>query len=174
LIEQDISFNKIIKFIILSISHDNSILQEFVDYVVDLNQFDEDYELQYKFLIEFIYAITNSENFSVTLEVLSKWLDIRTDHLKRNLIKNFINNKDYKIELINKKENIYLTRDCLKRLSMTSRAKNSDQVRTYFIIMESMYRQFMLEGIENRVQKEDEEVTERKRKDKGQKGIVFI
>lgn len=99
---------------------------------------------------------------------MTSLLDAHKGNLKDSLIKNFKEGRDYKIEKVpkTKRVEIYLSLDCLKRFVMQSRAKNAEQVRSYFIAMEDMYRQHMIEGIEDRLYAEEEEITERKRKTK--------
>lgn len=107
----------------------------------------------------------------MTLESIADWLGSRDDNLYRLLTKNFIEGSDYKKEVGEKarksgitKTNILLTGDCLKRLCLRSRAKNAEQVRTYFILMEKLYRDYMMDSIEDRISNEDEKVTQEKRK----------
>ena len=55
--------------------------------------------------------------------------------MKRTLVKRYQEGTDYIIKSINGKlgqEDVFLSVDCLERVALSSKAPNSEQVRTYF------------------------------------------
>lgn len=84
--------------------------------------------------------------------------------LKRTLVKNYKVDRDYKIfpeksDGGRPKEQILLSNDCFKRIAMQSQAKNSEQVRTYFIEMEDMWKELLQQQMEDRSNREKKSVT---------------
>ena len=116
------------------------------------------------FLDEFYdMQITNnvSTDFKIDLDILSKWLDARKDHLKETLLTSYNENIDYTIKQeINKgrggkpTDRIMLTNDCFKRLCMLSRSKKAEMVRTYFISLEKLidkYKDHIIKSMEEKI-----------------------
>lgn len=148
---------------------DETIVQDFVDLILDLDDFPESKSFRQHFLRDFIFAIVYAKDFVITLAKLATWLSVFEANLKRTLVRHYKPNEDYKIVKQKPlrgrpKENILLTTDCFKRLCMRGRTPQAEQMRTYFILVEERYREFMTNGIENRIWREDEAVTEKKRR----------
>lgn len=100
----------------------------------------------------------------INLDVVAKWLGVRKDNLLQTLRESYKESFDYtaiKAKNPNAKDNrnnnyklVMITPDTFKRLCMRSRSKKSEQVRTYFIQMESLlikYREDILRGMETRI-----------------------
>ena len=88
----------------------------------------------------------------INFDLVSKWLNIRKDNLKKILINNFEEKFDYAIETIKKKhpntnrisnyDEILITPNCLKELCMISQTKKAKEVRKYFIEMEKLVKRY--------------------------------
>ena len=85
-------------------------------------------------------------DFTISLELISKWLNVRKDHLKTLLISNFVKNTDY-IEIkesgkkgtgINNKIHVMLTYTCSKLLCMISKSEKANLIRNYYIDLEKI------------------------------------
>ena len=88
----------------------------------------------------------NEYDFIISLELISKWLNVRKDHLKTLLISNFVKNTDY-IEIkesgkkgtgINNKIHVMLTYTCSKLLCMISKSEKANLIRNYYIDLEKI------------------------------------
>ena len=103
-------------------------------------------------------------DFAINLDATAKWLSIRKADLHRTLRTHFKNGVDYTVRKSvnpNKKDNrnnnyklIMLTPDCFKRLCIQSKSKKADDVRSYFIEIESVlfkYRADLVEGLQFRI-----------------------
>lgn len=81
-----------------------------------------------------------------------KWLGVRKNNLKRLLVRYFLENYDYIIEKIKKKNNggngtnyyddIWITPDCFKELCMLSQTPKAKQVRLYYLSLEKLIRKY--------------------------------
>lgn len=89
----------------------------------------------------------NEYDFTIDLDKLAYWLEIRKDHLKRLLLANFIEKKDYievkpsqKLAGIGKNniKIVLLTYECSKLLTMISKCKKADIIRRYYIEIEKL------------------------------------
>ena len=74
---------------------------------------------------------------TINLEDVSKWLNIRKDHLKKVLIDKFKYDKDYiqyneiydgKHVFTNNKKKVLLTGECVKLLCIISRGKKNKKI----------------------------------------------
>jgi len=147
---------------------------EFLYYVVELSQTgDPRYAIDLQFVRNFVPALCeplnfgskDEERFTVKLDDLARWLAMQSDNLKR-LLASYEEGQDYLIKppSANRssrrrpKECVWLSRDCTKRLALQSRGKNAEQVRTYFILMEEMYKEWMEHRIHTRARHEPEEL----------------
>ena len=100
----------------------------------------------------------------VDLEAAAKWLSIRKDFLMKTLRESYRVNLDYVIAAPSasasehhpkphgghNKTLVFMTPDCFKRMCMRSRGKKAEDVRTYFIQLESMvlkYKDQMMSGM---------------------------
>ena len=83
-----------------------------------------------------LYDSKEKYNFSINIEAISKWFNMRKDHIKKTLTESYKENIDYKIK-INKRigqkgnpsETILLTPKCFKLMAMQSKTKNAIEVR---------------------------------------------
>ena len=88
----------------------------------------------------------NEYDFTINLELICTWLNVRKDQAKRLLESNFLINQDY-IEYKqtglkgignNNTKNILLTYNCAKLLSMISKCEKSSIIRNYYIELEKL------------------------------------
>lgn len=141
-----------------------SVIQEYVYYILELNDQDSNKKLSAEFLEEIIPLFLSDEEYVCTLESLARMLGASESNLKRTLLHSYVNDVDYIINYTKSskvmgrpKEAIWLTKDCLKRLMMQSRNKRAEQVRTYFILLEEVYSENMLQRIQHRQANDDDE-----------------
>lgn len=93
------------------------------------------------------------------MNVPAKWLKTTKGHLKETLVYSYVKNIDYKIKKEQSSggrpsELIMLSPDCFKRLTMSSKTKKADEVRTYFIELEKhidKYKNYIIEGLDKRI-----------------------
>jgi phage anti-repressor protein len=100
---------------------------------------------------------TLQTDFVIDLEQVAKWLQCRKADLLKTLRTSYKHNIDYVITRVkprikygNNLLQCMITPDCFKRLCMLSRSKNAEQVRSYFIELESLiikYRTQLIQGI---------------------------
>jgi phage anti-repressor protein/predicted GIY-YIG superfamily endonuclease len=92
--------------------------------------------------------LTGQTDFAIDLDVIAKWLNVRKDNLFQTLKATYKKDIDY-IIVNAKKPNpskyggnnykkILLTPDCFKRLCMLSKSKKAEDVRSYYIELESL------------------------------------
>ena len=101
-----------------------------------------------EFVSAFAFTLDSAGDFPINVDLTLKWLgNIRRDHVKENLLKDYTENIDYIIlkEETGKKprEIIMLSVDCFKLLCMNSHTDLSKQVRRYFMIMEAIAKEYM-------------------------------
>ena len=88
----------------------------------------------------------NEYDFTINLELICTWLNVRKDQAKRLLESNFLINQDYiefkqsglKGKGNNNTKNIVLTYNCAKLLSMISKCEKSSIIRNYYIELEKL------------------------------------
>ena len=98
---------------------------------------------------------TTDVDYVIKLDTVAKWLKSTKSHLKDTLKYSYTKNIDYKIKKGistggRPSEIILLTPDCFKRLTMSSRTKKAEEVRTYFIELEKLilnYKNYIIEGL---------------------------
>lgn len=148
---------------------ESNAITEFIEYIYDLDDFPNKHSLSDKLIGEFITIIANNEDFTIKLEDTAKWLNTKECALKQTLSKSYTINDDYiviKSEIIKKgrpKDHVFLTIDCFKRLCLRSKTKQSEIIRSYFILIEDMYREYMTNKIYNRQQLESGDVRQFKK-----------
>lgn len=91
-------------------------------------------------------------DFVINFDTITKWLNVRKDHLKRLLIKHFEEKMDYTITTIkqnntvrsgaNYVEKIMLTPDCFKELCMVSQTAKAKDVRRFYLSIEKLIRKY--------------------------------
>ena len=90
----------------------------------------------------------NEYDYTINLETLAEWLEVKKGHLKDLLISNFEENDDY-IELKNNngiglgtgknnRKHVLLRYMCAKELCMISRSKKSNVIRKFYIELEKL------------------------------------
>lgn len=97
--------------------------------------------------------------FTLDLDVIAKWLNVKKGNLLKTLISSYKKDIDFTVVKTSNKTGKYggnnykkvmLTPDCFKRLCMLSRSKKAEDVRTYYIELESLifkYYQQTLDGM---------------------------
>ena len=119
-----------------------------------------------KFINDLFLIDKNNENykdFIIDLEILIKFLDVKKGTIKDTLKNSYTKNIDYKITKEKKmsknvgkpKEIIMLTPDCFKRLTMSSKTKKAEEVRTYFIQLEKhidKYKNYIIDGMNKKIE----------------------
>ena len=88
----------------------------------------------------------NEYDFTIRLELIGIWLNVRKDHIKRLLKTNFILNQDYienKVSGLkgtgnNNTKNVLLTYTCAKLLCMISKSEKASIIRNYYIELEKL------------------------------------
>jgi len=85
-------------------------------------------------------------DFTIKLDLVAKWLEVRKDVLKKLLISNFIKNTDY-IEIkengkrgrgINNTIHVLLTYNCSKLLCMISKCEKASIIRNFYVELEKL------------------------------------
>jgi phage anti-repressor protein len=102
-----------------------------------------------KFIVDFYTFYDEGKNeydFTINLELVSNWLNVRKDHLKTLLVSNFVKNVDY-IELkvqgekgkgVNNRIDVLLTYTCSKLLCMISKSEKANVIRNFYIELEKL------------------------------------
>lgn len=107
---------------------------------------------------------TVQTDFVINADNVKVWLKTQKSCIMKTLKESYKKDIDYTIEKSTKRNGKYggnnyrtvmMTPDCFKRLCMRSRTKRAEEVRTYFIQLESLlvkYKSFIIDGM-----KQDEE-----------------
>lgn len=132
---------------------------------------------------EFYREETIQTDFVINLEQVAKWLQCRKRDLLRTLKNSYKNGIDYivnrakpKVKYGNNHLLCMITPDCFKRICMLSRSRNAEQVRSYFIEIESLiikYRTQLIEGIKNDIERLSKQ-KKMKSKIESNEGYVYI
>jgi len=103
---------------------------------------------------------TDDTDFVINIDVISKWLLLRKDSIKKTLLETYRENIDYKVST-NKSttagrpsESIFLTPDCFKRICMLTKSSKGEEVRSYYIQLEKhldKYKDNIINDLRNRV-----------------------
>ena len=110
-----------------------------------------------------IFDIFITKENIINLDILAKYLNILKKNLKKTLVNSYIRDVDYFIEsdpgwrAINR-EAIFITIDCAKRLCMRSNSNVGEIIRDYFILCEEISREYMMDGIEYKLDQTDGEL----------------
>jgi phage anti-repressor protein len=140
------------------------------------NEFIDDFYGIYDF-----NEMTNYD-FTINLEIISKWLGCEKGKLKKTLLNSYNINIDYviskqkqnfKISKSNR-EIILLTPECFKRLCLLSKTKKAEEVRTYYIELEKLinnYKNYIINGLKKTVS-----ILENNQKEvsKIKNGVIYI
>jgi hypothetical protein len=128
-----------------------------------------------------LYDSKDKYNFSINIDVISKWFNIRKDVIKRTLTETYLKNLDYKIIKKETKgnvgkpsESIFLTPKCFKLMAMQSKTKKAIQVREYYYELElviDQYKEYIIKGLEEKIK-----ILENNQKPKinPTKGVIYI
>jgi len=108
-------------------------------------------------LFELYGEETIQTDFVINLDKVAHWLKCDKKQLLKTLRNTYKEDIDYviwrdkpQVKYGNNRIKCLITPDCFKRLCMMSRSKNAEQVRTYFIEIESLlikYRTQLIQGI---------------------------
>lgn len=149
-----------------------NIYQEFIEFLLETDNsiFNNDESMKLNFLEKFVPMIVNeqSNEFSVNFQDVANFLEVKKGNLKQLLEREAVLNKDYLIELESSSggrpsENIFLTGECVKTIASLSRTPNGKQVLKYLITMETAYREFILDGIQDSRKNREDDDEDRKR-----------
>jgi len=128
------------------------------------------------------YKEFESNEKIVDLDRLIKWLDINKGKAKETLMKSYRKNIDFIIKKVNKPkgkggqnaEKILLTIRCFKKFCQSTRSKHGNDVREYFLDVESTlnkYKNYIIEGLTDKI---DAVKKGRKPKINPEKAIIYI
>ena len=124
---------------------------------------------------------TTDVDFVINLDKVNNWLNSFKRNLKKTLIESYQENIDYKITTNKPKgkgrpnEEILLTPNCFKRLCMMSKTPKAEQVRDYFLQIEShldKYKSYIIDGLRNDVRKAIYELKPPLEISKG--GVIYV
>ncbi len=113
--------------------------------------------------LSFYNPDTTQTDLVINLDTVAKWLGTQKKSLLSTLKTTYKVNIDYSIKkTTNKKgkyggnnyKRVYISPDCFKRLCMRSKTKKSEEVRTYFIELESLiskYKTHLLSGLKQEI-----------------------
>ena len=128
-----------------------------------------------------LYDTKDKYNFSINIDAIAKWFEMRKDHIKKTLNESYKEKIDYKIikgesnGLKGKpKETILLTPKCFKLMAMQSRTKKAIQVREYYYELEQVidqYKEYIIKGLEDKIKKLE---NNQKPKINPSKGVIYI
>ena len=128
-----------------------------------------------------LYESKDKYNFSINIDIIAKWFEMRKDHIKKTLTESYKEKIDYKIikgELNGlkgkPKETILLTPKCFKLMAMQSKTKKAIQVREYYYELEQVidqYKEYIIKGLEEKIKKLE---NNQKTKINVSKGIIYI
>ena len=140
------------------------------------NQFLDDF---YKI---FNHINLNSNEINIDLDNVIKWLNIQKHGAKTTLLKSYKKNIDYQIKKVIKKkgtggqkrEIITITVNCFKKICQLTKSKKGNEVREYFIQVESLlnkYKDYIIEGMQEKIIKLEKN---QKPKINPEKGVIYI
>ena len=133
----------------------DSIFIEFVDYVCEILDIEENDEFNRNMITNFLQIIEHNQKFSISLDDIVKWLDVSPHGIRTTLERSYQLGIDYVSNVVHSKNgrhkyDIYISNDCFKQLCLKTKSKHGDLIRKYFIIVEKMYREYMLSSILHR------------------------
>ena len=139
-----------------------------------------------KFIDDFYTFYDDGKNefdFTIKLDLVANWLNVRKDHLKTLLKSNFIINRDYIEEKENGKKgrginntiHVLLTYNCSKLLCMISKSEKASLIRNYYIDLEKLiitYKDNIVNDLNNQlgIQSKNKEIIENNNKI----GLIYI
>ena len=140
------------------------------------NQFLDDF---YKI---FNHTTIGSNEINIDLDNVIKWLQIKKQSAKDTLTKSYKKNIDYQIKRVIKKkgtggqkrEIITITVNCFKKICQLTKSKMGNQVRDYFIQVESLlnkYKDYIINGMQEKIKKLEKD---QKPKVNPESGVIYI
>lgn len=128
-----------------------------------------------------LYDSKDKYNFSINIDSIAKWFNMRKDTIKATLIESYTKNIDYKIiknistgKVGKPSETILLTPKCFKLMAMQSRTQKAVQVREYYYELEQVidqYKEYIIKGLEEKIKTLE---NNQKPKVNPSKGIIYI
>ena len=128
-----------------------------------------------------LYDPKDKYNFSINIDSIIKWFNMKKGHIKDTLENSYTKNIDYKIIKSNPtgkkgkpKEIILLTPKCFKLMAMQSRTKKAVQVREYYYELEQIidqYKEYIIKGLEDKIKTLE---NNQKPKINPSKGVIYI
>ena len=125
----------------------------------------------------------NEYDFTIKLELISTWLNVKKEHLKRLLESNFSENQDYIINKVsglkgtgkNNMKIVLLTYTCAKLLSMISKSEKASIIRNYYIELEKLlitYKDNIVNDLNNQlgIKTDNKNIIE----NNNQSGLIYI
>jgi hypothetical protein len=124
----------------------------------------------------------NSKEINIDLDNVIKWLNIQKHSAKNTLIKSYKKGIDYEIKKViklkgsggQKKEIIKITENCFKKICQLTRSKRGNEVREYFIQVESLlnkYKDYIINGMKEKINKLEKD---QKPKINPESGVIYI
>ena len=113
---------------------------------------------------------TSQTDMTIDMDVVSRWLNSTKSVLLRTLRASYKQGIDYQevksVKRVgkyggNNYKKVMISPDCFKRLCMRSATKRSEEVRSYFIALESLivrYKTHMLDGMQREINKMEKEL----------------
>jgi hypothetical protein len=128
-----------------------------------------------------LYDSKDKYNFSINIDSITKWFNIRKDTIKSILIESYTINIDYKIfkgESTGMKgkpsETILLTPKCFKLMAMQGKTSKAIQVREYYYELEQVidqYKEYIIQGLQEKIKTLE---NNQKPKINPSKGVIYI
>ena len=127
----------------------------------------------------------NEYDYTINLNNISKWLELRKDNLKVLLVSNFIEDQDYIILEkpkgkgrgigSNNVKPVYLTYTCAKLLCMISRSEKAALIRNYYIDLEKLlikYKEEIVDSLNQQlgIKENNKKVIEKNK----QSGLIYV
>jgi len=124
----------------------------------------------------------NSKEINIDLDNVIKWLNIQKHSAKDTLIKSYKKGIDYEIKKViklkgsggQKKEIIKITENCFKKMCQLTKSKKGNEVREYFIQVESLlnkYKDYIINGMKEKINKLEKD---QKPKLNPSEGVIYI
>lgn len=157
-------------------------LREYIAQVLasDETKGDASWAMDRPLLERFVAIAQSSDPFLISAHDLAGWLDLRVHHVTR-LLKCYVRGEDYVTveeppQGGRPRQAVLLSTNCFKRVLLRMRGRKAEQLRTYFILTEQMYRDGMEHNISRRVHLGDEEasVTAEKRDEAKRPRILTV
>jgi hypothetical protein len=128
-----------------------------------------------------LYDSKDKYNFSINIDSIAKWFNMRKDTIKATLKESYTKNVDYKIIKGNStglkgkpSEIILLTSKCFKLMAMQSKTKKAIQVREYYYELEQVidqYKEYIIQGLQEKIKNLE---NNQKPKINPSKGVIYI